>query len=344
MTPAGKDATIRTAAENRRKKILNAATSGRKGKNIMKNTRKNIITRNYHLRIVHKELSRTGKSKKTAEDAIIPVTVTGESVADCVNAARAEGLRVADKYGAGRSCQVLVDTETDQSVMLAALQIALRSIKNAIAREDGNGGTPTQRVILRDLQAVHCAVYAAADPAPAYISDRIAQHCGADAGNYIAGAWDGIITARAEGKDVAAQYRAGYRAINVDIMRARAASAWECSTEFITDSKGHIIPVSDFFAVMCNADAKYNPVPSPRLAPDIQRRLRSALCDILALCTALERRTVYKAAEGYSYADIARLDGVTRAAVSQRMSSVRVTALKYLLQYAPDLRALFIVG
>lgn len=267
---------------------------------------------------------------------------TTTTTADARNAKQAHDIAATlDGYTDGATVRTYpTTTNTDGSinaygVLRGALLVAKRSAEKTLVR---TGGTDTQQRIAVELTGANAK--AGADGAEklggAYILDIIAR-LSADSQDIFGQAYDGILTAIADGADIAEQYHSGYLAINRYIMAQRAATEYEISNEFIEESGGALVAVGSYMARLIKSGERYTPTGSADMDADTADRLGAVLKGAAATLTPRQKDIAALIARGYSQRQTAeRLHIKSVATVAEHLTHIREKYRAYIADNAPE--------
>lgn len=257
------------------------------------------------------------------------------------------GIKAAHEHAAhiaeqGETFRVYVDTDSADGHIDAALNIARRSAMNSIQR---TGGTDTQRAILSSLDNLRsCVEYrltAGAGNVGEYIMARLyEQEHSADALDFINTAALAISEQRAAGADIAEQYHAAYIAINHLIIKQRAATEHELSTEYIMDGNGDIIAINTAIAAIMRGGDRWTETDGGTMDSATAAQLGAAIRGACALLNPTQRRIIELTGRGYSMRQIAEQTGRTVSTVAQNMTIARATIADYINGNAPQFAGL----
>lgn len=220
------------------------------------------------------------------------------------------------------------------NVLRGALQAAKRSAEKATA----NGGTDTQFRIANELTGANAK--AGADGAEqygeAYILDLTAR-LSADSQDIFGYAYSGILTAINEGKDISEQYHAGYLSINAYIMKQRAATAYETSTEFIEESGGALVAINSYIARIINNGERYTPMDGGTMDAETAERLGAALSGASIALTPRQKDIAEYIGRGLSQKQVAEKMYIKNVAtVNEHLTRIRKIYLEYFTENAPE--------
>lgn len=220
------------------------------------------------------------------------------------------------------------------NVMRGALQIAKRSAERAA----NNSGTTTQERIFKELAAANraAAENGAEELGAEYLQELIAK-TSADSQDFFADAYSGILDAIAEGAPIYEQYHNGYLSINAALMKKRAATAFELSTEFITEGGGAIVAINSYIAQLIKGGEKYTPREGGTLNAETAAELGAAIAAAAAALTPRQKQIIALIARGYSIADIAkRLNIKSKGTIAEHLTRIRSKTLEYFASNAPQ--------
>lgn len=257
------------------------------------------------------------------------------------------GIKAAHEHAAhiaeqGETFRVYVDTDSADGHIDAALNIARRSAMNSIQR---TGGTDTQRAILSSLDNLRsCVEYrltAGAGNVGEYIMTRLyEQEHSADALDFINTAALAISEQRAAGADIAEQYHAAYIAINHLIIKQRAATEHELSTEYIMDGNGDIVAINTAIAAIMRGGDKWTETDGGTMDSATAAQLGAAIRGACALLNPTQRRIIELTGRGYSMRQIAEQTRRELATVARNVAIARATIADYINGNAAQFAAL----
>lgn len=248
----------------------------------------------------------------------------------------------AQQIANGNMFRVYVNTNSPDGHIDAALNIARRSAMNSIQR---TGGTDTQRAILSSLDNLRsCVEYrltAGAENVAEYIMARLyEQEHSADALDFINTAALAISEQQAAGADIAEQYHAAYIAINHLIIKQRAATEHELSTEYITDGNGDIVAINTAIAAIMRGGDKWTATAGGELDEQTAAELGAAIRAAVSLLNPTQRRIIELTGRGYSMRQIAGMTGRAVSTIAQNAAIARATIAEYINSNAPQFAGL----
>lgn len=272
---------------------------------------------------------------------IIYTHENGETRTAHINASNAKQAHEQAAPNANGATVRAYPTTTDEhgdiiayNVLRGALQVAKRSAEKATA----NGGTETQFRIANELTGANAK--AGADGAEqygaAYILDLTAR-LSSDSQDIFGYAYSGMLTAINDGADISEQYHAAYLSINAYIMKQRAATEYETSTEFIEESGGALVAINSYIARIINNGERYTPADSGEMDAETAARLGAALSGAAVALTPRQKDIAEYIGRGYSQRQTAeKLHIKNVATVNEHLSRIRAIYLDYFTANAPE--------
>ncbi len=265
---------------------------------------------------------------------------TTETRLDALNAKQAHE-QAAQNIADGVTVRVYPTTTDDNGninaygVLRGALLVAKRSAEKTLSR---TGGTETQQRIALELTGANAKAGAngAEQRGAAYILDIMAR-LSADSNDIFSCAYNGILTAIADGADISEQYHSGYLAINAYIMAQRSATQYETSTEFIEESGGTLVALGSYMARLIKNGDRYTPTGSDEMDAETADRLGAALKGAAAMLTPRQKDIAALIGRGYSQRQTAdRLNIKSVATVNEHLTHIREKYLAYFTDNAPE--------
>lgn len=254
----------------------------------------------------------------------------------------AHDARTAHEHGAtiahdtAASIRVYPTTQDEHGATIAAgiargaLMVARRTAANAVRR---TGGNETQCRIDKELTAANARCHGA--ETARRIIDVIADYS-ADTQDFFAIAAAGLADAVADGASIADQYHAAFLALNRHIHTQRSATAYEISTEFITDGGGDIVAINTAISAIIRGGDKWTPTDGGNMDARTAARLGMAITAALRQVSPTQRHIAELLGRGYSQRHIAELLGRGTSTINRNIAIMRGKISEYIHTSAPE--------